>query len=314
MEFKGLNQGDIVDIISPATSCTKDEIKKAKEFIVSLGLKPRFFMEEKLSLNKKESHEFPSFKAKDRFEQFKFAVENSESKIIWCMRGGYGSADILPLVMKMKKPKNEKIFIGFSDIVSLTIFMQMNWNWQNICAPMLAQIVNKNVLQKSQKTISNLILGKTKYLKYSLASLSKFNQKEITGEIIGGCISVLSGHFGTKNQLDWSNKILFLEDEGEDGERLERYFNQIFTIMFEGKKYPKAILLGNFLESNPHGTPKSENIKFAITKFVEKIDQIDSKIPIFIEKTGCLGHSKNVLPLIMEYKTSINKNQLLQTL
>ncbi|MBM5782007.1 MAG: LD-carboxypeptidase [Pelagibacterales bacterium] len=314
MSFKPLKKGDIVDIICPATACTKYEIEKAKKFISELGLKPRFFLEEKLALKKPASHEFPSFGAEDRFAQFKLAVENSESKIIWCMRGGYGSADILPLIQKMKKPKNKKIFIGFSDIVSLNLFTQKNWNWQNICAPMLAQIINKNVSEKSEKAIVDLLFGKSKNLKYSLISLNNSAKKEIEGKIIGGCISVLSGHFGTKNQIDWSNKILFLEDEGEDGERLERYFNQIVTIMIEQNKIPSAILLGNFLESNPHGTPKAKNIKIAIEKFIEKIDQNNLQLTVFLEKSGCLGHSKNILPLVLGMKTSISKNSLIQSL
>lgn len=307
-----LKKGDIIDIISPATACTKNEITKAKAFIKKLGLTPRFFLEEKLSLNKKPHHEFPSFGPKDRFEQFKLAVE-SDSKIIWCMRGGYGSADILPLLQKMPKPKNRKIFIGFSDLVSLNLFTQQNWGGQNICAAMLAQIVNENVTKKSQKAISDLVLGKTKILKYALKPLNNCVEQEISGEIIGGCVSVLAGHFATKNQINWHNKILFLEDEGEDGERLERYFNQVTTIIYEEKKYPKAILLGNFLESNPHGTPKAKNIKIAISKFIEKIEFHNLRIPIFLEKSQSLGHSKKIMPLILGYKTIIKENYLYQT-
>ncbi len=313
MSFPALKKGDVVDIICPATACTKEELKKAKELIINLGLEPRFFLEKELTLNNKKNHEFPSFSSEDRFEQFKLAVE-SNSKIIWCMRGGYGSSDILRLVQKMKKPKNKKIFIGFSDIVSLNLFTQKNWGWQNICAAMLAQIVNNNVSKKSQKTIIDLILGKKEILKYKLKPLNNYTKKEIEGKIIGGCISVLSGHFGTKNQINWDKKILFLEDEGEDGERLDRYFNQIITIMIEQNKLPSAILLGNFLESNPHGTPKSRNIKTAIEKFIKKIDQNNLQIAVFIEESRCLGHSKNIMPLILGVKSSISKNSLIQSL
>lgn len=305
MNLKALKRGDVVDIISPATACTQDEIAEIKKFIKKIGLLPRIFLEEKLTLKKPASHEFPSFEAEQRFQQLQNAIENSESKIIWCARGGYGSADLLPFLQKMKKPKNQKIFIGFSDLVSVTTFLQQEWNWQVICAPMLSQIVLNKVSKKSEKAILDLIFGKTKELKYKLEPLNNFTKTTINSEITGGCISVLAGNFGTKNQIDWKNKILFLEDEGEDGERLDRYFNQITTIIIEQKKYPQAILLGNFLEANPHGTPKAKNIKLAIEKFVKRIYGNNLKIPVFAEKAKCLGHSKNIMPLILGCESRI---------
>jgi muramoyltetrapeptide carboxypeptidase len=323
MNLKALKRGDVVDIISPATACTQDEIAEIKKFVKKIGLLPRIFLEEKLTLKKPVSHEFPSFEAEQRFQQLKNSIENSESKIIWCARGGYGSADLLPFLQKMKKPKNQKIFIGFSDLVSLTTFLQQEWNWQVICSPMLTQIALNKVSKKSEKAILDLIFGKTKELKYKLEPLNNFTKTStktpINAEIAGGCISVLAGNFGTKNQIDWKDKILFLEDEGEDGERLDRYFNQIVTIMIEQKKYPQAtfpqaILLGNFLEANPHGTPKAKNIKLAIEKFVERIYKNNLKISVFAEKAKCLGHSKNMMPLILGCKTTIKNNLLIQTL
>lgn len=315
MIFKALNHGDTVDIISPATACDQNEILEIKNFIKRIGLIPRIFLEKELTLKKEVTHEFPSFDAETRFKQLEDAIQNSESRIIWCTRGGYGSADLLPFLQKMKKPKDQKIFIGFSDLVSITTFLQQKWNWQIICAPMLLQIALNKVSKKSEKAVIDLLFGKVKESKYEVTELTspqyflnKKESEEINSIITGGCISVLSSHFGTKNQIDWQDKILFLEDEGEDGERLERYFNQIIAIITEQKKYPKAILLGNFLEANPHGTPKAKNIKLSIEIFIKKISQTNLKIPIFKETLGILGHSKNMLPLILGLNTQI-KNQ-----
>lgn len=314
MIFKALKPNDIIEIISIATACTKDEINKIKNLITDHGFKTSIFNEETVVLEKPISHEFPSFSTQERFSQLKKAIENPNSCVIWNTRGGYGSADILPLLAKLKKPKKSKIFIGFSDISSVAIFLEQKWNWPTICAPMLAQIALDKVSDKSKKAIFDLLSGKISELEYKLQPLNSFNKKAIRGIMVGGCVSVLAGNFGTKNQLNWKNKILFLEDEGEDGERLERYFNQIITISAEQKKSPKAIVLGNFLEANPHGTPKATNIAIAIEKLVEKIAERKLKIPVFSEKSGCLGHSKNMMPLLLNYKSTINGNTLRQEL
>lgn len=299
---KMLSKKAIIDIVSPGTACTSEEISKIKNYVKKIGLTPRIFLEKETSIKKSIAHEFPSIAASTRFEQLKKSIESTDSKIIWCTRGGYGSAEILEFLRKMKKPKTPKIFIGFSDISSLNIFLTQEWNWKVISGPMLVQLALETVSKKSEKAILDLLFGKTKELKYKISG-----GKPLSGIVVGGCISVISGHFGTKNQIDWNNKILFLEDEGEDGERLDRYFHQISEIIRESGKKPKAVLLGNFLEANPHGTPKAKNIEMAIKLFAKKL----GKIPLFEEKTKSLGHSKNTLPLILGAEAKITSDNFL---
>jgi muramoyltetrapeptide carboxypeptidase LdcA involved in peptidoglycan recycling len=301
----------IIDIVFPSTACNGVEVKKIKEFLNSNNFKANIFLEKQLVVKNKPNFEFPSSKASLRFEQLKKALENPHSKIIWCARGGYGSAELLPFLQTLKKPQNKKIFIGFSDISSLNNFLIQEWQWSPVSAPTLSQIALEKVSKKSITAILNLLQEKTKELKYSLKPLIS-STKAIESEVIGGCISVLMATFGSKNQINWQNKILFLEDEGEDGERLDRYFNQIITIAIEQKKYPKAILLGNFLQANPYGTPKAKNINIAIEKLTARIKENKLEIPVFEEKTKCLGHSKNMMPLILGKKAIISDGFLIQ--
>ena len=311
MIFKALNQNKIVDIISPGTASTISEIEKIKNFVKKIGLNPRIFLEEKFILKTPSSCELPAFSAELRFEQLRQAIENPESKIIWCARGGYGTGDLLPFLEKMPKPKKPKIFIGFSDISSLNQLLIGKWNWQVVSAPVLLQIAVNSVSKKSEKAIIDFIFGKKSELKYSLKLLNEKKSQPLETLIVGGCVSVLAGHFGTKNQLDWNKKILFLEDEGEDGERLDRYFRQIVEISFEQKKFPAAIVLGNFLQANPHGTPQAKNIELAIEKFIQRWQEKNLSIPLFAEKSKCLGHSKNMMPLVLGHQTKITADNFL---
>lgn len=301
-----LKKNDIVDVVSIGTPCNISENEKMKKFLQKHSLQSRIFLEKEVSIAKNQDHEFATISAKTRFEHFKKAI-NSDSKIIWCSRGGYGSAEILPFLQKMPKPKNKKILIGFSDISSVANFLAEKWDWKIICAPMLIQLALDKVSKKSQDEIINLLFGKTKKLQYKLKQLTGAKQ-EISGIIDGGCVSVLCGNFGTKNQINWKGKILFLEDEGEDGERLDRYFYQISTIIKETKNKPAVIILGNFLQGNPHGTPQAKNIEIAIERLTKNLKEI----AIYQEKSGCLGHSQNMLPLLLNTKITISKNNLLQ--
>ena len=57
-----LKKGDLVDIVSPASSVTKIELAQVKLFLEKNGLRARFFLEKELVLNKKPSNSFSAFK------------------------------------------------------------------------------------------------------------------------------------------------------------------------------------------------------------------------------------------------------------
>jgi len=300
-----VQENNIVDIIFPATSCSKSEVENIKNYTKNeLNLTPRILLEEKLIFNEEKiENEFPKNSPKERFNQLKLALENSDSKIIWCARGGYGSGDLLPFLEELKPIKQNKLFIGFSDIVSISNFLQEKWHWQIICAPVLLQLARKEIAKEAENELKNLLFAEKENLEYELENLNE--NQNLEGEIIGGCLSVLAGHFGGKYQINFADKILFLEDEGEDGERLDRYFRQIIELILKTKTQPKAILLGNFLQANPHGTPKAKNIKIALNNFVTRIADTELKIPIFKVKDDNLGHSNKMRPLILGKKSNI---------
>ena len=310
--FLSLKKGDVVDVIFPATGCSKNEISAIKNYLKNYyNLEVRIALETEIILAKETAkNEFPTNSISFRFEQLKLALESKDSKIIWCGRGGYGSGDLLPLLEKLKPIKQNKLFIGFSDIVSLTTFLEQKWGWQVLCAPVLLQLARGDIQKPAQKELKDLIFGQKTEFKYDLKALNEFGKKEISGSITGGCLSVLAGHFGGNYQTDFQNKILFLEDEGEDGERLDRYFRQVIEVILKEKKKPQAILLGNFKTANIHGTPKAKNIEIAIKNLIERIANFNLKIPVFLEKSGSLGHSSKMRPLILGVASKITNQKL----
>jgi muramoyltetrapeptide carboxypeptidase len=308
-----LKENDMVDMISPATSCTKDEIKKAKKYLSNIGLRNNMFFEKKMSLARKIHYDLPIFGIEDRFEQLMRAIENDSSQIIWCLKGGYGSGDLLKLLKKVKPIEQKKFFIGFSDITSLTNFFVDNWGWKVFCAPMLVQLAEDKITSAAQRQLVSVLFGEKQRLEYQLVALNQeaLNCDLISAPIVGGCFSVLASHFGTSNQIILKDKILFLEDIKESGERLDRYFRQLTEIIIEQKQYPAAILLGNFLRSDPYnisrGGPKAKSMKLALSRFVERFVENHLPIPIFEEITSNLGHSRNMLPLVLGSKSQIRK-------
>ena len=301
----------VVDVVSPASSITEAELSLIRKILLEAGFKSRFFLQEKLLLKNAIDNNLPAFAAVDRFEQLKQALIAADSDVIWCARGGYGSGDLLPLLQKMPKPKRQKIIVGFSDITSLTTFFVQSWGWSVVAAPMLNQIAKNKVTKAAQKRIFKLLRskldGKEIELKYALKPLNK-GITEVSGIIVGGCLTVLCAEFFTNNQLNWRDKILFLEDIGESGERIDRYLRQIVFIIKEKQLFPKAILLGNFKQDNPKKSYKV--IELALNNLVNNLVQFKINVPVFIEKSECLGHAKNMKPLVLGASAVIENYEL----
>lgn len=302
-----------VDIISPGSAIDFAELEAIKGFLKKSGFSGEFYGEKNLILSEKIDHEFSSFAAQDRFLQLKEAIYNDKSDVIWCAKGGYGTIELVEFFAKLKKPKKEKLFIGFSDITILNRLLIDKFGWKVIVAPMLSQIVQKTVTKEATQEIIDVVSGKNNVFEYKLKCLLN-EDANISAKIDGGCLSVLAAQFGTKNQINFKNKILFLEDEGESGERIDRYLSQILQIMTQTNQYPKAILLGNFLQENIHGNIKKHNIETAILRFVNRVSSLKKPIPIFQDQHSHFGHSQNMKPLILGQKTQIQTSTLTQTL
>lgn len=306
---------NIIDIIFPATSGSSAEILAMKEYLTQLGFHPRILLEKQTTPRINSNCALANFSAKARFEQLYQALNSKDSNLIWCARGGYSSGDLLPYLAKAKPIKQNKIFIGFSDITSITTFLQQNWGWKIICAPVLLQLIENGKLpvsKKSQREIWDLIFGRKSKFEYDLIALNQIKSKNIKTEIVGGCLSVISGHFGGDFQIDFADKILFLEDVGEDGERLDRYFRQIIEVILKTKKKPKAILLGDFDYGIKDKFAK-KNIQTAIDNLISRIDEFRLEIPVFKAKDH-LGHSDKMRPLILGSKSQVQFLKLISTL
>jgi muramoyltetrapeptide carboxypeptidase len=172
------------------------------------------------------------------------------------------------------------------------------------------------VNKKSEKEILDLIFGKKTEFEYGLIALNKVKSKNIKAAITGGCLSVFSGHFGGDFQIDFADKILFLEDVEESGERLDRYFRQIIEVILKTKKKPAAILLGEFCFCYDQ-TDKSQkffkaNVETAIKNLVARIDDLRLEIPVF-QAQDALGHSDKMRPLVLgvDGEIDVKKNQLI---
>jgi muramoyltetrapeptide carboxypeptidase len=184
-----LAPGDIVDVVAPASACSQDELKSAIEYLKELDLVPRipkdlFDPSEPLLSNSD----------KYRYAHLKSALFAKDSKVIWCLRGGYGSLRLLPEISRLSRPKAQKLFIGLSDIASLHIFFTQKWGWHTVHGPMLGKL--KTRTRQEQDEINDLVFGRKDQIEFSnLIPLNEPARKKklINGHVLGGNLMTIQG-------------------------------------------------------------------------------------------------------------------------
>lgn len=223
MLLEPVRQGDIVDIIAPASQCTKAELRSAIKELKKLGLVPRvpknIFAKSLLFSNSDEV----------RLSHLKKALYARDSKMIWCARGGYGSLRLMSELAKWKKPSQPKIFLGYSDITTLHAFLNQKWKWPTYHGPLLDRLGRGAMSPKERRELLSLIFGLAGELEFrNLQPMNKAARakKKIKGTILGGNFTTLQSSLGTPSSFDPGKCILFLEDTGERPHRVDRMLSQ----------------------------------------------------------------------------------------
>lgn len=268
--WKFLKENDIIDSVSPGYGSPLEDIENSKKFLSRWGLMPR------VPKDLIRPHFMHSNDDESRFTFLKSAIEADDSNTIWCQRGGYGSNRLLPMLAKLKRPKRVKLVIGLSDVTSLLTFFQQEWNWPTMHAPILDHMGRNKVLPKHEKEFRDLLFGiKQEIVFKNLRPLNESakNTKTIHSKIVGGNLTVLQSTMGTPWQINANKKLLFLEDIGERGYRIDRMMEQFR----QGEVFKKCdgIILGDFLDGIEPKTGK-DNFKKVFGRWAE-----DLEIPIF---------------------------------
>lgn len=293
-DFQKAFQGRKIQLIAPASAGEPKAIEALKT-ISHLNIAIPENLIEKNILFHANSDE-------NRFSQLKNALyDKSSNSVIWTLRGGYGSARLIDYLSQCPKPETEKTFIGFSDITALHLFLSQKWGWKTIHGAGLAKLVDPKQDPENLERIAMIVSKSQKTL--CLSPLIPLNTaaakaKKISGRITGGNLSIIQTSIGTSWQIKTSGKILFLEEIGEKGYRIDRILNHLKQAGL--LKNVRAIVLGQWIAPDDPNDPAAvlEGINVAIERFAR-----DTQIPIF--KNNQFGHGRINYPIVYQAKSDI---------
>ncbi|MEN8140290.1 MAG: LD-carboxypeptidase [Thermodesulfobacteriota bacterium] len=163
----------------------------------------------------------------ERAEIFMELYQDPEVAAVLACRGGYGTMRILPLLDFdiFRHQEGAKSIIGFSDISGLLNVISGQSGLVTFHGPNLTTLSSSDTASQdafrellSQRHCSQLDLSN---------DLEIINPGSAKGILCGGNLTTLAHLLATPYELDWSQKILFLEDVGEPPYRIDRLLSQL---------------------------------------------------------------------------------------
>ncbi|MEL4307777.1 S66 peptidase family protein [Joostella sp. CR20] len=244
---KHLKKGAKVGLIAPGYALSDKALQNAITNVKAMGFEPVYTS--RISGN----YGYFSNTDKARVEDIHEMFLNPEIDAIFCARGGYGCTRILKDINFDYIQQNPKIILGFSDITALLNSIYQKTGIVTFHGPVGTTLNNDfNKLETSRilENPSNKIIVTTeKFSASTTQSDSTFENYVITpgtatGRLVGGNLSLLSAMTGTDFDVDYTDKIVFIEEIDEDPYRVDRMLTQLLNS--KTMKYAKGIVLGVF--------------------------------------------------------------------
>jgi muramoyltetrapeptide carboxypeptidase len=236
-----LNYGDTVGIIAPASAPPDPKaIEQSVEALEQLGFKP------KLAPNVRRRWGFLAGSDRERAGDLMKMFVDRKVNAILCVRGGYGTARLLPLLDYGKIRANPKIFIGYSDITSLHCAFLVKANLISFHGPMLnSDFIKDDLPEFTLQSFLRMLMepeaagsvrkglsvkgGKNSPGRAKSSNISILHSGKAMGQLIGGNLSILCATLATPYQPSFQNRILFLEDLDEVPFRFDRMLTHLLN-------------------------------------------------------------------------------------
>jgi muramoyltetrapeptide carboxypeptidase len=285
-QFQRMFASNVVKIVTPASGVLPDVFERLMHFsLANVDLAPDLVAKDALFYA--NTHDI-------RLKQLKNALFDDAFDVLWALRGGYGCARLLDALSELTPPKKQKVFIGFSDNTALHLFLSQAWQWRTIHASGFSQLLDTKQDPANYTRLASLF--ETDHAPPALTGLIALNEAarrccSVHGRLQGGNLTLVENSIGTHWQVNTHDTILFLEEVGEKGYRVDR---SLLHLRQAGLlNHVNAIVFGECLSDDEKG------VHVALGCFAS-----DMRIPVY--QTNQFGHGHRNYPLVYRAMSHIH--------
>ncbi len=296
---KSLKKGDQIAIISPAGAVEPAHLEKGIRMIKDKGFEP--VLGENLYSKYSNGYNYAGSE-EQRTQDINWAFNDPQISAIWTSRGGYGCQHLIKNLNVKGFLQHPKWYIGYSDNTVIQSYL-LKKGFASIHGQTL-KTSSFGVSDESYDLTFKILKGKP--LKYTLKSNHLNREGNIEGELVGGNLALIYALFGTRYSFDFKDKILFIEDIGENFYALDRMlmslelggvFNKINGLIVGGMTN-----MGDAKENRQYEESFDE---FAYKLIWARI--LKYKFPVMFGFPN--GHIHNNIPLIIGAEVSLKVGQ-----
>ena len=252
-----LKKGDTIGITCPAGYMTAEKAQTCINTLQSWGFD--VMVGKTLGSN---SVNYFSGTDEERRDELQAMLDDENINAILFGRGGYGMGRIIDGLDFTKFKRKPKWVIGYSDITVLHAHLYTKIKVASLHAPMAAAFNEGE--NEFIKSLQNAIKGKR--AKYSCAAQPFNKPGTVTGELVGGNLSLLANITGTPSDINTKNKILFIEDIGEQIYNIDR---MLYQLKRSGKLANlSGLIIGGFTDMKDTERPFGKTVYEAIADIV----------------------------------------------
>jgi muramoyltetrapeptide carboxypeptidase len=251
--LRRLRAGDRVALVAPASSFPPEEIEAGIAELRRLGLDAVY------DHSIFDKQRFVAGSAESRARAIHEAWANPDVGALIAIRGGYGSAQVLPLLDRSLLRHARKPLIGYSDITALLNFYLQN-GLTAIHGPMIDRRLSKGPSAYHEDSFRRVLMTAEPAGELQPEQVETHHSGTATGVLLGGTLTQLMASLGTPWAFDPPGDcILFVEDVGERPYRIHRLLTQAAQAGILRKA--RAIVFGEFPGCDePGGDPALRDV------------------------------------------------------
>jgi muramoyltetrapeptide carboxypeptidase len=219
---RALARGDRLAVVAPASPFKLDEFDYGVEELRRLGFEPVY--DDSVFAKVSYVAGLPELRA----AAIRAAWRDPAIAGVIGVRGGYGSAQLLPLLDPAEARAARKPFIGYSDLTALLTFLTITCDMVAFHGPTLAGGLGQGAAGYDRDSLERALLKAEPMGELAADGIESVHEGEATGPLLGGTMTQLLASLGTPFAFNPpQGHVLFLDEVGERPYHLDRMVTQL---------------------------------------------------------------------------------------
>ena len=222
---------------------------------------------------------------------------DNEVKMIWCAKGGANSNSVFDYLDYEAIKRNPKIICGYSDITSIINVISEKTNLVTFSGTNFKTIATDETDYSYKQVINRFVYGNMEFGSNEDGYITIINGVS-EGVLVGGNLSLIKELVCGKYKINFTNKILFIEELGVESDPA-MVSNSLYYMKQNGVfNQISGLWIGNYEHESG----------ISLEKIVLDVLEEEFKFPII--KSNNFGHleRKTVIPVGIKAKIDTNND------